>query len=184
MSISRITYSKISDFFKLKKYRKFHIPIKDNNKWHIVSNDFINKKDFVFTSGIINIFSEYAQDNLIYYFCYGNMEKIDKEFYLSHDHEFEVVIEKLYQFPETFYIPQNCEGDYSKRELEFLKSIQKKLLDDGLKDIGIFYKEHPLKEKFEHLYLEYNYDELRKRNIKKIQGLSLKKHKKIYKKNY
>ncbi|MBE6156212.1 MAG: hypothetical protein E7161_00490 [Firmicutes bacterium] len=184
MSIGRISYHKLKDYFELKKYRKFNIPIKVKNKWTIKSKDFINKEEFIFSSSIINTFSEYVKDNLIYYFGYGDIEKLDKEHYLSHTHEFDAVIEKLYEYPETFYIPKNCKDDYSKRELEFLKSIQKQLLKDGLKDIGVFYKEHSLKKDYEYLYLEYNYDELRKRNIKKVQGINIKKHEKIYKKNY
>ena len=183
MSVGRISYNKLKDYFELKKYKKFNIPIKKKNHWNLKCKDFILKDQFVLKSNIVNVFSEYCKDNLIYYYCYGNKEKIDKKHSMCHDHSFEDVIEKLYEFPETFYIPDNYKNYYSKREIEFLQSIQKKLLQDGLKDIGSYYLEHPKKEKYESLYLEYNYDELRKRNIKVVQGIKLKKHEKMYKKN-
>jgi len=182
MSIGRITYHKIKDYCELKKYKNFNIPIKIKNKWNLKCKDFILKNEFVLKSNIIDIFSEYCNDNLIYYYTFGNKKSIDKIYALSHDHSFDIVIEMLYEFPETFYIPDDCKKYYSQRELEFLQNIQKKLLDDGLKDVGTYYKEHPKKEKWEELYLEFNYDELRKRNIKVVQGVNIKKHEKMYKK--
>jgi len=184
MSIGRISYHKIIDYFNLKKYKNFNIPIKSKENWNLKCKDFLLRNEFVFKSNIIDIFSEYCNDNLIYYYCYGNKEKIDEKHRLSHDHSFDIVIEMLYEFPETFYIPNDCKQYYSKRELEFLHNIQKTLLQDGLKDVGTYYLEHPKKEKWESLYLEFNYNELRKRNIKKVQGINIKKHEKIYKKNY
>jgi len=181
MSVGRISYNRLKDYLELKKYQEFNIPIKTKNIWKLKCNDFILKDEFILKSNIVTVFSEYCHNNLIYHYSYGNKEKFDEKYLLSHEHSFDTVLEVLYEFPETFYIPDDYKKDYSKRELEFLNNIQKKLLKDGLKDVGTYYLEHPKKEKWESLYLEFNYDELKKRNIKKVQGISIKKHEKIYK---
>lgn len=174
MSVGRIRKNKIIEFLKLKKYQNFLIPIKDKNKWNYKCVDFINKDEFIYKADILSVFSEYCNDSLIFYYSYGIEEKIS-----SHDHTFDAVLETLYDFPESFNIPKEYEKYYSVRELEFLKKLQEKLLKDGLKDIGKFYKEHPMKKDYELHYIEYNYDELRKRNIKKIQGINIKTFKKF-----
>lgn len=161
MAVGRINKS-IKDYINLKKYKKFNIPIKDkNNKWYLLSEDIINKDNFIYSSTIINVMSEYCNDSLVYYFSYGNLD-ID-----SHEHSFDDVLLYLYKYPETFYIKDEVKKYYTERQLHFINSLQKKLLNDGLNDIGMFYKQHHLKQKYENYYLEYNKKELVKRNIKR-----------------
>ena len=53
----------------------------------------------------------------------------------NHAHSFDEVIKSLYQSPESFSISKDEEEFYSKRELEYLRRVQKYLLFIGLKDI-------------------------------------------------
>ena len=185
MSVGRISYYRLIEYIKLRKFKNINIPIKIKNYWYYKCKDFITKKEFIFKSNIEGVLSEYSNNNLIYYYCYGNRENVllDKRYAVMHEHSFLDILEMLYEFPETFYIPNDYKSYYSKQEIIYLNQLQEKLLNDGLKDVGTFYQEHPLKEKYELLYLEYNYDELRKRNIKKVQGIKIKKHEKMYKKS-
>ncbi len=184
MSVGRISYHKFIEYIKLIKFKNINIPIKKNKYWYFKCKDFLTKNEFVYKSDIESVFSEYSNNSLVYYYCYGNRENIllDKRYAVMHEHSFPDIIEMLYEFPETFYIPTDCKKYYSEQEINFLNNLQEKLLNDGLKDVGIYYQEHPLKEKYELLYLEYNYDELRKRNMKKVERINIKKHEKMYKK--
>lgn len=166
MAVGRITKN-IFDKFKLKKYKKYNIPIRDKNlTWHLKCEDIINKDEFLYSGDALSVMGEYCNDSLVYYYCYGNLEKKNlRHRGPSHDHSFNAVLDTLYKFPNTFYIPEDCKCYYTERQLHFLKSLQKKLLADGLNDIGIFYEEHPLKQDYEECYLEYNEEELIKRNI-------------------
>ena len=183
MSVGRIKYNKLLEKIKIRKYNKYNIPIKNkSNKWSLKTKDLIAQKEIIYQNNILEVMSEYCKDSLGYYFNYGKRIG-NKEEHISHDHSFDKVLEYLYRFPETFNIPKDCEEFYSKRELSFLNNLQNKLLEDNLKDIGIFYKEHPLKKEYEEYYLVYNYEELRKRKIKKVHGISIKKHEILHKKS-
>lgn len=52
----------------------------------------------------------------------------------SHCHSFDDIIRALYMYPETFQIPKKYLEEYSKQELECLKTMQSYLNIIGLKD--------------------------------------------------
>ena len=82
-----------------------------------------------------------------------------------HEHDFYLVLEHVYNYPESFSIPKNSLKEYSKQELEYINKLQEKCLNDGLKDINYFSD-----DKTGHYFLGYYYNinELKKRGIKKL----------------
>ena len=64
-----------------------------------------------------------------------------KEIGHAHAHSFEEVVERLYNFPESFSISKDEEEYYSKQELKYLKKVQKYLLFIGMKDIDNYKKQ-------------------------------------------
>ncbi len=53
----------------------------------------------------------------------------------THNHDFDSVVQSLYDFPESFKIEDDELVYYSKQELEYLRRVQKYLLFIGLKDL-------------------------------------------------
>lgn len=160
MAVGRIKKS-LKEYINYKKYKKFNVPIKDkNNNWNLLTEDFINKDYFIYSGNILNVMGEYCNDSLVYYFNYSNLN------ISSHEHSFDYILFNLYEYPETFNIKDEDKKYYTERQLHFLNSLQKKLIEDGLKDISILYEEHKMKKNYEKYYHEYNNTELKKRNIK------------------
>lgn len=53
---------------------------------------------------------------------------------VSHCHNFDKVVQNLYDYPETFEIPNEFLDEYSEQELIYLKQVKNYLLLIGLKD--------------------------------------------------
>lgn len=75
---------------------------------------------------LLYVASEYAWCGL--YFPYNTTQTMDKE-YSGHSHSFQGVIHSLLDDPDGFTI-EGFEEYYSKQELEFLDTLQRKLLND------------------------------------------------------
>ena len=95
-------------------------------------------------NNLYNAFEDFIIDSFYYpfnYHFYGTVydEKTDtwskgEHIGHSHEHDFDRVIEALYDSPETFSIDLEDEHYYSEQELRFLKKLQSYLLFIGLKD--------------------------------------------------
>lgn len=58
----------------------------------------------------------------------------------SHHHEFQFVVEDAYNYGSQFSVPPECESDYSKQELELLRTLAIK----GEQDRSEYRREHGL----------------------------------------
>ncbi len=71
-------------------------------------------------------------------FMYGRKNPEEKEakyqMMESHCHSFDEVVKCVYDYPESFRIPEDCLEEYSKQELRCLKKMQSYLKAIGLKD--------------------------------------------------
>lgn len=75
-----------------------------------------------------------------------------------HSHSFEEVVESLYSAPESFSIAKDEEQFYSKRELEYLRRVQKYLLFIGMKDLEL--KKAPVSRYRNKLHAKYEHAKL------------------------
>ncbi len=71
-------------------------------------------------------------------FMYGRKSSEEKEakyqMMESHCHSFDEVVRYVYNYPESFHIPDDCFVEYSKQELRCLKKMQSYLKAIGLPD--------------------------------------------------
>lgn len=70
----------------------------------------------------------------------------------SHCHSFEEVVKVLYDYPETFSVPNEFLDEYSKQELDYLKKAKKYLQLIELKDIKPSKERELLDEKWNDVY--------------------------------
>lgn len=70
----------------------------------------------------------------------------------SHGHNFNEVVKVLYNYPESFKIPEDCLSEYSEQQLRYLKRVQKYLLFIGLKDFTMNEEQKELLKKTDELY--------------------------------
>ena len=71
-------------------------------------------------------------------FMYGRknpeQEELKYQMMESHCHSFDEIVGCVYDYPESFCIPEDCLEEYSKQELRFLKKMQSYLKAIGLPD--------------------------------------------------
>lgn len=71
---------------------------------------------------------------------------------VSHCHSFDEVVQALYDYPETFSIPDEFLNEYSKQELDYLKIVKNYLQLIDLKDVKMSEERRLLDEKWSSIY--------------------------------
>ncbi len=97
-------------------------------------------KQYNVTTHLLDALGKNAHSGLIYHYkakLIGREtpnQELKYRLMVSHCHSFDEVIHKLYNYPETFEIPDEFLKEYSNQELMYLKAIKNYLLFIGLKD--------------------------------------------------
>lgn len=134
--------------FEYKEFSKRYDKFKNNNlptpffdkerqtlEYVYFDNDEDNKKTTLqVNSDLIKALGDIARTGLYYSFSTKNIDSKNSN-RQCHAHSFEEVVRALYDFPESFHIAEDEEEFYSKQELDYLKQVQKYLLNIGLKDL-------------------------------------------------
>lgn len=149
---------------RFKKMKQCNLPYRyfdersQSEKWVFYRND-----HFVYYHNLENALGDIGRYDLIYHVqtkvkYYPNIEKID----IIHFHDFDSVIQALYQNPESFNIPKEYLNEYSEQQLNYLKTIKSFFNIIGLKDT---------KDSKEVIEIEKQYDKLsnEKSIIKKLK---------------
>ena len=97
-------------------------------------------KQYEIKSNLLDAIGNNANCGVTYHFrakLFGR-EKPEQELkyrlIVSHCHNFDEVVKRLYDYPETFEIPEKFLKEYSEQELIYLKQVKNYLLLIGLKD--------------------------------------------------
>lgn len=104
------------------------------------SNNTDDSRNYIVNHNLSYALEDIAMTSLYYSFnCGAHQTNEDGTFKFvvghNHAHSLEEVVERLYEYPESFSIPPEDEEHYTKRELRYLKDIQNYLLSIGLKDM-------------------------------------------------
>lgn len=101
------------------------------------------KTQYVVEQSLLYAIGDIARVGVIYHY---NVHK------LEHCHSFDEVIHALYDYPESFTIPDEFLDEYSKQELLFLKYVKNYLLLIDLKDFRQSEETCKLDSEFDHIY--------------------------------
>lgn len=136
-------YYRLKDKKRYKKFKNCTIPYpfydKKRNTFEWV-NYYKDINEYDVRTSLLESLGTVSNSGLIYHFkakLFGR-EKPEQELkyrlMVSHCHNFDEVVNKLYDYPETFEIPDEFLDEYSKQELIYLKQVKNYLLLIGLKD--------------------------------------------------
>ncbi len=136
-------YYRLKDKKRYKKFKNCSIPYpfydKKRNTFEWV-NFYKDINEYEVRTSLLESLGTVSNSGLIYHFkakLFGR-EKPEQELkyrsMVSHCHNFDEVVNKLYDYPETFEIPNEFLDEYSKQELIYLKQVKNYLLLIGLKD--------------------------------------------------
>lgn len=92
---------------------------------------------FITNGSIQDALSDIGKNGIIYHYKL-NSYNYDKQKYttdISHGHTFNDVINALYDYPESFEIPNEYINEYSNQELKYIKSLKEYFKLINLKDI-------------------------------------------------
>ena len=145
-----------------------------------------NIKQFIIKTNLLDALEENVNYGFTYHYKAKLLEReypeqeLKYRFMINHCHQFEEVVRKLYDYPETFEIPDEFLEEYSKQELAYLKQIKNYLLLIGLKD---------WRESQEKKLLDKKWEEIDKKKNKSFQDILFllsysKKWKKLTEKEY
>lgn len=164
-------YKIINCYYKLKdkkRYKKFKncslpYPFYDNKRntfeW-VMYNEYMKKYDV--RTSLLDSLGNHANYGVVYYYkakIYGREKPGQERKYrlmVTHCHHFDEVIRAVYDYPETFEIPDEFLEEYSKQELEYLKQVQNYLLLIGLKDLRKSKEKEALDKKYDEIYDKKN----------------------------
>lgn len=151
-------------FYKLKenkRYKKFKdcnlpYPFFDNKRNTFEWVKYTNKQCIVEPS-LLYAIGDIARAGVTYHYKRNVSELVkDKKFKCSpmvnHCHNFDEIVQALYNYPESFIIPDEFLHEYSKQELQYLKQVKSYLLLIDLKDIKCCEKITRLDMEFDRIY--------------------------------
>lgn len=124
-------------------------------EWVRYSKDY---KCYCVEPSLVYSIGEVARTGVTYHYkakLYGRefpTQTIKYRLMVNHCHSFEEVVMALYDYPETFFIPDDFLNEYSKQELSYLKEVKNYLLLIGLKDIKKSKERELLDEKWDIIY--------------------------------
>jgi len=162
-------YYRLRDRRIYRKFKNCSIPYpfydKKRNTFEWV-NYYKDIKQYDVRTSLLDAIGNVTNSGVIYHFRAKLLgrEKPDQELkyrlMISHCHNFDEVIKELYDYPETFEIPNEFLDEYSKQELDYLKQVKNYLLLIGLKD----YRTSKEKELLDNKW--YIIDKKKHKNIK------------------
>ncbi len=175
----------IEQFYYNKKYGSYNIPIKNKDSWYYKQSITHKNKEKIeinkTKTSTMYHFENYTNSGLVFRYTSGNYENVSPYNKHQHHHDFYMVLEEVYYFPESFYISNEFKDCYTERMLQWIEKLRKQCLKDDLKDIGYYEKSD--KKNYD-TDLVYNIQELKKRNINKLYGINIKKYIKKYDDDY
>ena len=124
-------------------------------EWVRYSKDY---KHYCTNPSLFYSIGEIARTGVTYHYkakLYGrgfSTQEIKYRLMVSHCHSFEEVVRALYDYPETFFIPDEFLNEYSKQELIYLKEVKNYLLLIGVNDIKESKERKLLDEKWDIIY--------------------------------
>lgn len=110
----------------------FYDKRKEKYEWVSYIRRFDNTSGYENNTLLMDALENICKVGLTYHYTINNDK--NRENYQSHSHNFDGVLNELYNYPESFYIPKEYKDNYSKQELNFIEEMQKYLLFIGLKD--------------------------------------------------
>lgn len=146
---------------RYKKIKSCNLPYPFWNKkrqtfeWVRYSKDY---KCYCVEPSLVYSIGEVARTGVTYHYkakLYGRefpTQTIKYRLMVNHCHSFEEVVKALYDYPETFSVPDEFLDEYSKQELSYIKDIKNYLLLIGLKDIKESKERKLLDEKWDIIY--------------------------------
>lgn len=134
----RYIYKKIKNKYQNIKYKNKIFKIK-NKIYYKKNNQILEYKNYE------DLFVDLIEDEYIYHYKINNN--------INYSRNFNKVLKQVFNYPETFKIPEEYINEYSQQQLNLIKKIKDKLLEIDYKDIYIEDK--------------INYEECIKRNNKK-----------------
>lgn len=148
-------------FKENKRYKKFKdcylpYPFFDNKRDTFEWVKYMNKH-YIVEPNLLYAIGDIARVGVTYHYKINVSELVkDKEFKFSptikHCHSFDEVIYALYDYPESFIIPDEFLYEYSNQELGYLKQTRSYLHLIGLKDIKCSNEINKLDMEFDHIY--------------------------------
>lgn len=124
-------------------------------EWVRYSKDY---KCYCVEPSLVYSIGEVARTGVTYHYkakLYGRgfpTQTIKHRLMVSHCHSFEEVVRALYDYPETFFVPDEFLNEYSKQELSYINDVKNYLLLIGLKDIKESKERKLLNEKWNIIY--------------------------------
>ena len=124
-------------------------------EWVRYSKDY---KCYCVEPSLVYSIGEVARTGVTYHYkakLYGRefpTQTIKHRLMVNHCHSFEEVVKALYDYPETFSVPNEFLDEYSKQELDYLKKAKKYLQLIELKDIKPSKERELLDEKWNNVY--------------------------------
>lgn len=146
---------------RYKKIKSCNLPYPFWNKkrqtfeWVRYSKDY---KCYCVEPSLVYSIGEVARTGVTYHYkakLYGRefpTQTIKYRLMVNHCHSFEEVVKALYDYPETFSVPNEFLDEYSKQELDYLKKAKKYLQLIELKDIKPSKERELLDEKWNNVY--------------------------------
>ncbi len=130
---------------RYKKFKNCSLPCRfwdkkrDTFEW--VYYDVLRQGGFDIQNSLYEALGNVSSSGVTYEFeafMYGRNNPDQKEakyqMIKSHCHSFDEVVGYVYEYPESFRIPEDCLGEYSQQELCCLRKMQSYLKAIGLKD--------------------------------------------------
>lgn len=145
-----------------------------------------NRKKFETQSELYEALGDICCTGFTYHYrslSYLRYREDKKEVYKvteSHGHNFNEIVKAVYDYPETFAIPDDCLEEYSKQEVCYLKRVQNYLRLIGLKDYKISKEREEVGEKWDVIYEKEKrtiLDKIKKRHYEIIEHKLIKKEK-------
>ena len=104
-------------------------------------------------NNLLDALADNTNYGVIYHYKVGMTKKGQNlSLMVPHGHTFDEVIRALYDYPESFEVPDEFADEYSKQELNFLKQTKNYLLLIGLKDLKKSREKDLLDKKWDEIY--------------------------------
>ena len=133
----------VRDNYKYRKIKSCSLPFPFLHNW--VSYD-KNNKCYDVERSIVYALGDVAKVGLMYHYTVlGDENNL-------HSYSFDKVIKALYDYPQTFKVPDEYLDEYSKQELFYLKEVKQYLHSIKLKDIKPCKERTILDEKWDSIY--------------------------------
>ncbi len=139
-------------------------PKRDVIEWVTYYKDYYNELTYDVRNNLLDALGNVANTGITYHFranLYGCDEPDQKpkyRFITSHRHSFDEIIKELYDYPETFEIPNEFLDEYSTQELAFLIQIKKYLHLIDLKDYRSCEEILELDERWDEIHQKEHYN--------------------------